>query len=609
MKPTILACALFVALAGLAPGRAAADPVSGPPSGPVHGIAMHGDLKYPPDFTHFDYVNPNAPKGGTLRQAVVGSFDSLNPLIVRGLPALGLAQVIEPLLARSADEPFSLYGLLAESVEVPEDRSSVTFRVRPQARWHDGTPVTADDVLFSYAMLREHGTPNRRQFYAKVAEAQRLDERTIRFTFAPDPDGRIDREMPLIMGLMSVVSKAWWSGRDFTRTTLEPPMGSGPYRVAVVDAPRRLVLERDPGYWGRDLPVRRGMANFERIDTDYYRDDTVALEAFKAGVADIRRETDPGKWAGGYDGPALRQGRIVREILPSGRPEPMRGLIFNTRRPLFQDRRVRMALGMAIDFAWINRALQHGALVRTASYYPNSELAATGLPGPGERAVLEPLRGRVAPELFTTPFTLPQTDGSGPAGTRANRRAALTLLAQAGWHVAAGRLVDGQGQPFAFEILLGDPADERIALEFARGLERIGIRASVRLVDSSQYQGRLDSYDYDMTVNRWVSTLSPGNEQLFYFGSATGRQPGGRNYAGVRDDAVDDIALSIAQARTRADLVARVRALDRVLLWGHYVVPLFHQPGDRLAYWSHLRRPAITPVYGYVLEAWWNAGP
>ena len=587
---------------------AAVPAFAGPAPGaePTHGIAMHGDLKYPPGFRHFDYANPDAPKGGALRQAVVGTFDTLNPHVVKGLPAAGLLNVYETLLARSQDEPFSLYGLLAESVEVPDDRSAIVFRLNPKARWHDGTPVTADDVLFSFEVQRQFGTPNRRLFYAKVALAERRDARTVRFAFVREPDGGIDREMPMLMGLLPVHQKAWWQGRTFDRTTLEAPMGSGPYRVKQVEPGRRIVYERIADYWGRDLPARRGLFNFDTLSFDYYRDDTVALEAFKAGQADVRREGEPAKWATGYDGPALRAGRFVLEELPTGRPEYARGFIMNTRRPLFRDRRVRQALGYAVDFAWINRTLYHGALTRTASFYPNSVLAATGVPGPDELKVLEPFRPILPPELFTKPFTVPQSDGNGPHAGRANLREAMRLLAEAGWTFESGRLVNPAGRPFRFEILLGDPADERTALEFARGLERLGIDAKVRTVDSAQFQARLDEYDYDVVVRWWASTLSPGNEQLYYYGSKAADTPGTRNYAGIKDPAVDAIAASIASAHTRPELEARVRALDRVLLWGFYMVPLFHPTVDRIARWTGVQRPAITPVYGALTETWWR---
>lgn len=560
---------------------------------------MHGAPAYAPDFTAFAYVNPAAPKGGTLRLTVTGSFDTLNPHVVKGLPAAGLASVYETLLARSWDEPFSLYGLLARRIAVPDDRSAIIFFLDPEARWHDGTPVTADDVLFSFDAQREHGTPNRRQYYAMVAAAERIDGSTVRFTFAPQADGTFDRELPLLMGLMPIHQKAWWQGRDFSRTTLAPPMGSGPYRIGAVEPGRSITYVRDPGYWGRDRPARRGLFNANRVIFDYYRDETVSLQAFLAGNADVRRESDPGRWAAGYAGPALAAGRIVREDLPHRRPETARGLILNTRRPLFADRRVRAALGMAVDFGWINRAFLHGALTRTASYYPNSELAAAGLPTGAELAALEPLRPLLPPEVFTRPYAPPG------GGDRAALRDAFAQLAAAGWTLTNGRLTDGAGRPFTFEILLGSAGDERVAQEIARGLGRLGITATVRTVDSAQYQGRLDHYDFDTTVGGWTSTLSPGNEQLYYFGSAAADTPGSRNLPGIRDPAVDTVAASLARSASREDLVARVRALDRVLLWGHYMLPLFHDTADHMARWSHVRRPDVTPLYGPVIDAWW----
>lgn len=561
---------------------------------------MHGEPKYAGGFEHFDYANPKAPKGGTLRYAAVGTFDTLNPHVVKGVPAAGLGYVFETLLARAWDEPFSLYGLLAESVEMPPDRSEIIFRVDSKARWHDGTAVTAEDILFSFDVQRRFGTPNRRQYYGRVGQAQMLDERTVRFAFVPDSDGAFDRELPLIMGLMPIHQKAWWEGREFERTTLEPPMGSGPYRVAEVDAGRRIVFNRVRDYWGANLPTKRGMHNFDRIIFDYYRDDSVALEAFKAGEADIRREDDPNKWATGYDGPALASGRFVKLEEPHQRPESARGFIFNERRALFRDVRVRRALGMAADFGWINRTFFHDALKRTRSYYPNSELAATGLPSGLELEALEPLRSMLPPALFAEPFDLPS------GGDRADRRAAFELLEQAGWRVEGQRLVDAAGQPFAFEILLGDPSDERVAMEFGRGLSRLGIAARIRTVDGPQFQQRLDDFDFDMTLRGWTSTLSPGNEQIYYFGSAAAGQSGSRNYPGIRDAAVDALAGALGQAKTRDELVGDVRALDRVLLWGHHMVPLFYSPVDRLAVSSRLGRPKTTPLYGAMPETWWE---
>jgi microcin C transport system substrate-binding protein len=582
---------------------------------PVHGIAMHGETRYAAGFSHFDYADPSAPQGGIFRNAATGTFDTLNPFIVRGRAALGLGYVSESLMRRSWDEPFSLYGLIAESITVPEDRSWVEFTLRPEARWHDGVPITPADVLFSWRTLRDHGRPNHRSYYGKVAHAEQTGERTVRFIFkasakalakaSADPETPGDREMPLIMGLMPILPEHAWKTREFDRTTLEPPLGSGPYRVARFEPGRSIVYERIPDYWGRDLPVNRGQYNFAEIRYDYYRDDGVALEAFKADAYDFRRETDQTKWANGYDFPAARDGRVKVELLPHGRPEPMRALIFNTRRPQFADRAVREALGYALDFEWMNRTLFHGAYRRTASYYPNSELAASGPPSPAELAVLEPLRGTLPPEAFGPAFVPPVTDGSGPTGLRGNLRKAQELLAKAGWTVRDGLLRNAQGSALEFEILLVSSSDEKVALEFARALQRIGVTAKVRTVDSAQYQARLESFDFDMTLNRWTSTLSPGNEQIYYWGSEAADWQGSRNYAGIRSPAVDTLAESLAAAVDRDDLVTRARALDRALTWGHYVIPLYHLTADHVAYWSRLKRPAVTPVYGMVIDAWW----
>jgi microcin C transport system substrate-binding protein len=603
-RPLFLAAlAALLALPAHASGVASYDQ---PVGGIVGGIAMHGLPKYA-DFTHLDYVNPDAPKGGTLRVGVVGTFDSLNPFIVRGKPALGLRpEVIESLMARSWDEPFSIYGLIAESVEVPEDRSSVTFRLRPEARWQDGTPITAEDVLFTYLTLRDKGLPNQRTYFAKVASAESLAPRTVTFTFKRAADGSLDREMPLIMGLMPVLPEHYWRNHSFSETTLRPPLGSGPYRVVSMEPGRSIVYHRDANYWGRNLAINRGQYNFDTIRYDYYRDDDVAVEAFKAGAFDIRREGDPAKWATAYDFPAAWDGRVKREELPNGRPGWMRGLIFNTRRPFFVNPRVREALGYAFDFEWINRELFHNGYQRIASYFPNSELAAKGLPGPDEVSLLAPYRAQLPPQVFTQPFEPPHTDGTGPAGLRANLRKAFALLAEAGWTVKDGRLVEtATGEPFTFEILLNGSADERVALEFARTLERLGVFTTVRPIDSAQYQERLDRFDFDMTINYWASTLSPGNEELFYWGSASADQLGGRNYPGIRSPAIDALAAEISESPDRPALVSRVRALDRALLWGHYVIPLYYENGDRVAYWAKLRHPAATPVYGMLLETWW----
>ncbi|HZH27324.1 MAG TPA: extracellular solute-binding protein [Azospirillaceae bacterium] len=599
----LLGLALLAAGVG---GPCAASAGDAPSHGAVHGIAMHGSPKYGADFRWLDYVNPDAPKGGTIRHAAAGSFDSLNPFIVRGQKPPGMSgAVVEALMARSWDEPFSLYGLIAETIATPDDRSWVEFTLRPQARWHDGRPITVDDVVFSFETLKKHGLPSRRRTHGKVTEVVRTGERSVRFVF----DGSGDREMPLLMGLMQILPKHWWEARDITQTTLEPPLGSGPYRVAAADPGRSIVYERVADYWGKDLPINRGMNNFDAVRYDFYRDDGIAQEAFKAGAVDFRRESDPAKWVTSYDFPAARDGRVRMELLSRGFPEPVRALALNTRRPPFDDRRVREALNLAFDFEWMNKALFHGAYKRTASYFPNSELAHRGPPGPNELALLNPLRAWLPPEVFERPFTLPATDGSGPPGQRANLRRAQKLLAEAGWVVRDGRMVNAAtGAQMAFEILLNGPADERVALEYARSLGRLGIDASVRIADSAQYQGRIDQLDFDATTTRWISTLSPGTEQLTYWSSAVADQRGTRNLAGVRSPAVDALAAGLGEARTREELVARTRALDRALSWGWYVVPLYHLTDDRVAYWTRIQRPAVTPVFGLVIEAWWAGG-
>lgn len=567
---------------------------------PQPAISMVGTPRYGPGFTQLDYVNPAAPQGGTLHLAVSGSFDSLNPYSVRGNRATGLTLTGESLMGRSWDEPFSLYGLIAESITTPDDRSWVEFQLRAVAKWSDGSPITVEDVLFSFEQLRDHGRPNHRTYYKKVSQAEATGPRSVRFTFDMSEGG--DREMPLIMGLMPILQKAWWSGRDIGAPGLDIPVSSGPYRLTAVNPGRQLTYEKNPDYWGKNLPFNRGQWNFDRIIYDYYRDDDVALEAFKAGAYDLRREMDPIKWLNGYTIPALAEGRIIKAEIPNGRTEPVRGFIFNTRRELFADPQVREALTYALDFAWMNRVLFGNVYKRSQSTFPNSELAATGVPRGLELQQLAPFRSRLPAALFTTPLALP--DGS--EGMRRNLRTALTLLKQAGWTLQNGELVKN-GKKFEFEILLVSADDEKVALEFSRSLQRLGITAHVRTVDSAQYQARLNEYGFDMTINFWSSTLSPGNEQVYYWGSAAADQPGSRNYAGVKDPVVDALAESIAKAQTRPELVARARALDRVLMWGHYIIPLTYLGRDLVAYQAGLGRPETTPVYGILPEqTWWR---
>lgn len=569
-----------------------------------HGLAMHGAPAYGPQASHFAYADPQAPKGGTLSQAVVGAFDSLNPFIVTGRTAAGVRQYhFASLLARSWDEPFSLYPYVAEAVAVPEARDWIAFRIDPDARFHDGTPITVADIVFTMELLRERGLPSFRNTYGKIDRVEYLGEDGVRFWLSEEAD----RETPLVIGLMPVLSQAWYEDRPFDRASLEIPLGSGPYRIDRVDAGRRIDYTLVEDWWAADRMAFRGQNNFAALRFDYYRDAGVALEAFKTGAYSLRREVSAERWATSYDFPAIQDGRATLLTLPHDRPEGMRGLAFNTRRGAFADRRVRQALAYAFDFDFVNRTLLHGQYQRTNSYFVNSDLAAEGLPGPEELALLEPFRDQLPPEVFEAAFVPP---GEGVDG-RNNLRQAQRLLQEAGWEVRDGRLVHGtSGQPLRFEILLADASNERIALAYIDRLRRLGIEAVARTVDSAQYAERTDTYDFDMLLHQWRVTLSPGAEQHFYWSSASADMPGTRNYPGVRDPVVDALIDRLTNATDREALVAAARALDRVLLWGHYVVPLYYLDRDFIAYWGDLQRvEEVDPVYGTVLDAWWQDAP
>lgn len=567
-----------------------------------HAIAMHGDPKYGADFKHFDYLNPDAPKGGSLREAAQGTFDSFNPFIAKGSPAAGTGYLFETLMTSSADEAFTEYGLIARSVEWPEDRSWVAFTLRPEARWQDGTSITVDDVIFSLETMKTKGHPFYRFYYQSVTKAERVAPRKVRFTF----EAGDNRELPLIVGQMPILPKHHWEaeGRDFAKTTLAPPLGSGPYRVADFEPGRFIVYERDEDYWGKDLPVNRGRYNFDRIRIDYYRDDTVIRQALKAGVIDFRVENQAKAWALDYDVPPVQAGRLIKEKIEHQRTTGMQAFVMNTRRPMFEDPRVRRALAFAFDFEWTNTHMFFGQYTRTESYFSNSELAATGLPGPAELAILEPHRGQVPERVFTEAYWAPSTDGSG--WPRENLARAFALLEEAGWVVRDMRMVNADtGQPMAFEILLVSPAFERIVLPLVRNLKRLGIEARVRLVDAAQYQNRIRSFDFDMIVASWGQSDSPGNEQRDFWSSTAADTPGSRNLAGIEDPVVDALVDLVIAAPDREALVARTRALDRVLLWGHYVIPNWHIRFDRILYWDKFSRPAATPKQGTSVDYWW----
>lgn len=567
---------------------------------PVHGVAMYGKPKYGPDFASFDYVNPDAPKGGEVRFDAIGSFDSFNPFVVKGQSAAGLGFLFESLVTSSADEPFSEYGLIAKTIEIPEDRSYAAFILRPEARFHDGKPITADDVIFSFETLKSKGDPFYRLYYANVVRAEKLGERQVKFVFSKG----VNRELPLIIGQMPILSKAYWQGRDFQATTLEPPVGSGPYRIERFETGRYIIYKRDENYWGKDLPVNRGFYNFDRIRYDYFRDTTVALEAFKAGAYDIRMENSAKDWATAYNSPAVQQGLIKKQQFPHQRPSGMQGFAFNIRRPLFKDPRVRQALGYAFDFQWTNRNLFYGQYTRTRSYFDNSELAAQGLPSKEELKILQPLRDKIPEQVFTQVYTPPVSEGS--EDLRKNLRKALILLQKSGWTFKGHRLVKGNtGEPFTFEILLNQPNWERIALPFAHNLERLGIETRVRTVDSAQYENRVKSFDFDMIVQVWGQSLSPGNEQREFWGSRAADVQGSRNVVGIKDPAIDRLIDLVIAAPDRKSLVTRVHALDRVLLWNHFVIPHWHITYDRVAYWDKFGQPEVIPLQGVQMTTWW----
>ncbi len=569
---------------------------------PQHGIAMHGSPLHGPDFESFPYANPDAPKGGDLKLAAIGSFDSLNPLIIRGVSGGGVRDyVFESLMARAYDEPFSLYGLLAETIETPDDRSWVEFRVREEARFSDGTPVTVDDVVFSLETLRDKGRPNHKYYYSKVAEIVRPDAQTVRFVFGPDGD----REMPLIMGLMPIIPKHIYETRAFDETTLVPPIGSGPYVITEVEPGARLVYTRSPDYWGKDLAVNRGHYNFDRLIYDYFRDANASFEAFKAGLYDIRPEDDPTRWATGFDIPAVRDGRITLQSFTKATPSGMRALVYNTRRVVFSDPKVRAALGLVFDFEWVNTNFYYSAYERTQSFYDGSELASSSRPASEtERALLAPYPGVVSDDIMANGFTAPVSDGT--ARNRQNRRAAIKALETAGWVIRDGVMVDAaSGQSLSFEITVATPEDQRLALNYSDALKGIGVEGNVRYVDSSQYQQLRQTYDFDMIFNFWYASLSPGNEQSFYWGMDAADQDGTRNYMGVKEPAVDGMIEAMLVAREREEFVAAVRALDRVLLSGDYVIPLFYQPDQWVAHWSRLKHPEETSLYGYKINTWW----
>ncbi|GAA0839472.1 extracellular solute-binding protein [Marinobacter szutsaonensis] len=569
---------------------------------PQHGIAMHGEPKYPEGFSSFDYVNPDAPKGGALKMAVVANgFDSFNPFDIRGVAAAGISTYLyDTLLESSDDEPFSAYGLIAESLETPEDRSYVVYNLREEARFSDGEPITAEDVKFSFEILTTKGHPFYRNYYADVQEVVVKGPGRVRFNFGETAN----HELPLILGQMPILPAHYWADREFGENGLTPSVGSGPYRIGDFEAGRSITYQRIDDYWAKDLGVRKGRFNFEQIRYDYYTDDTVALEAFKAGNFDFRLESSAKNWATAYTGPMFEDGSVIKEAIEHHRPSGMQGFVFNTRKSIFSDPRVREALAYGFDFEWANKNLFFGQYTRTSSYFENSELASDALPEGRELEILNRYHDRLSEDVFTEEYAPPTTEGQ--QGLRENLRTALQLLRSAGYAIKDGKMVHTEtGEPLAFEILLFQKSFERIVLPFKNNLAKLGIEVTVRLVDSNQYIQRVRQFDYDMITQVLPQSDSPGNEQREYWHSSTANVNGSRNYMGIQDPVVDELVNMVIQAPNREELVQRVRALDRVLLHGHYVIPHWHLRKDRVAYWNQLERPEVTPKNGIDLNNWW----
>ena len=588
---------LALAVVALAAGAAAE---------PRHGIAMYGEPALPPDFVSLPYANPDAPKGGTIVFGETGGFDSLNPFILKGrAPAAVGTHVFETLMARNWDEPFGLYGLLAESIETGPEREWVEFTLRPEARFSDGTPVTVEDVIWSMETLAEKGLPRYRNAWEKVASVEQTGERSVRFTFSA-----ADSELPLIIGLRPILKKADWEGIDFSQSSLRVPVGSGPYTIGELEPGRFVTFERNPDYWGKDLAFNRGVNNFDTIRYDFFVDTGALFQAFTAGELSVYRELSPSRWASAYGFPAVASEEIVKAEIPHGRPSGMEGFVFNTRRPIFQDWRVRDALLHAFNFEFINRTLNGGAFPRRASYFANSELGMGTGPAEGRvRELLAPFADELVPGALDA-YALPVSDGS--ERNRANLRAAAKELEAAGWTVADGVRRNAAGEAFSFEILLTAGQSEAVANIFTDALRQLGIEARVKLVDQAQYNARKNDYDFDMVVNTWNMSLSPGNEQMLYWGSEGVATPGTRNYAGIDSPAAEAMIADMLATRDPAEFEAAVRALDRVLTTGRYVIPFWFPDRSLLAYKAELRHPEALPVYGdwigWLPEVWWHEG-
>jgi microcin C transport system substrate-binding protein len=612
-KTLVFVFAAFVTFAVLPPAQAQSGATH------HHALSLIRPPKYPADFTHFNYVNPDAPKGGAIKIRAIGTFDNLNPAIFRGNLALDMGLIYDQLMSSSLDEPSVEYCLLCEWVSYPDDFSSVTFKLRGEAKWHDGKPVTPEDVIFSMEIATgkdprtgQYYNPRTAQYYKNVVKGEKTGPREVTFHF----DTKNNRELPLITGQLLVLPKHYWTGKDakgnnrnIASSTLEPPLSSGPYKIGDFQAGRSIRYERVPDYWGANLPVNRGTNNFDTIQVDYYRDLTVSFEAFKGGQFDFYNESSAKNWATAYDFPAVKDGRVIRrDDIRLKTPEPMQAFVLNTRRPKFQDARVRKALNLAFDFEWANKNLFFGQYARTSSFFENQELAAKGLPGPDELKLLEPFRGKIPDEVFTTEFKNPVN--STPEDVRDHLREASELLKQAGWDVKGGVLRNAKGEPFQIEFMIDNEAFVRVVLPYVQTLKRLGIAANVRQVDDIQAKRRQDDFDFDIIVGVFAQSESPGNEQRDFWSSAAANTPGSRNLAGISNPVVDALVDKVIFAPNRDALVAACRALDRVLLWNYYVVPQWYAPTERIAYWNKFGSPNPLPSrsVGFPTVWWYDAG-
>ncbi len=567
---------------------------------PSQCLPLYGECKYKDGFKHFDYVNPDAPKGGSVKLAETGTFDNLNPFILKGVKAPAITGIFDSLMVASQDEPETMYGLVASSVDVAADNSSAEFTMRGEAKFHDGTPITPDDVVFTFATLKEKGDPTYKIMYAPIVKVEKTADNKVKFTFNDSKN----KELPLIAASMPIISKTYYSKVDFEKTTLESPLGSGAYKVESVEQGKNITYKRVADYWAKDLPVSVGQYNFDSIRYDMYRDENVTLEALKSGDYDFRREYIARNWATAYDAPAVTDGRIIKREIPDGTPQGMQAFIFNTRKLQFADRRVREAIGLSLDYEWVNKTIFYGAYTRNKSFFENTEFESSGIPQGKELELLKPFEKELPPELFSKPFENPTTDGSGNA--RDNLLKAQKLLEDAGWKVVDGKRVNAKGEQLSIEFMLRQPTMERVIGPMRKNLERLGITSSIRMVDDAQYQKRTDEFDFDI-VSIWINrgVFFPGSEQMALWSSSQADVKGGNNLAGLKSKVVDAMLEALTKAQDKESLIAAGRALDRVLLWENVVIPNWHSGSFRVAYWDKFGMPTTTPKYNLGFQTWW----